>query len=136
MFEPFQEEPDEVPAPARPPPRRRILDIVEEAPPTPVRRLWSRPDAQAIHRVASRVGLVGPEQEPSRTVEVLRDLALQNGRDAEARLRLYRDIAQNACFDSEPACIRCPLRDSCLYHRSRQAERQKDRSPIRRLWRN
>ncbi len=126
---PATAEPEPVPAPRR----KRILDIVDE--PVVERRTWSAADAKAIHRVAVRIGLVGPDQEPARSVEALSELARNNGRDPGQRLRLYREIADSACFDSEPACIRCPLREQCLYHRNLVEERHKSRNPIRRLWR-
>lgn len=103
---------------------------------TKARTVWLLSDAREIHRVASRIGLVGPTQDPERTLQILSDLEMSLHRDPDTRLRLLRDIADNACFaETEPACIRCPLKDSCHYNRELREERQKTRSPIRRLWR-
>jgi DNA helicase HerA-like ATPase len=100
------------------------------------RTIWLLSDARDIHRVASRVGLVGATQDPERTVDIVSEIELSGNRDPDARLRLLREVADNACFeDREPACIRCPLAGSCLYHRELQGQRHKARSPIRRLWR-
>lgn len=100
------------------------------------RTVWLRSDAEEIHRVATRIGLVGTTQDPERTLQILSDLEMSLHRDPDTRLRLLRDIARSACFEeTEPACIRCPLKDSCLHHRDLQEERQKTRHPIRRLWR-
>ena len=133
----FTEDPPK-PATAPPAPRRQAapappsLDEMRTRP----RTIWLDSDAREIHRVASRIGLVGASQDPERTLQVLTDLEMSLHRDPDTRLRLLRDIADNACFaNSEPACIRCPLKESCLYHRDLQQERQKTRSPIRRLWR-
>jgi adenine-specific DNA glycosylase len=99
------------------------------------RQRWSATDAREIHRVAARIGLVGETQEPSRTLQIVADLEISHHRDPDARLRLLREIAENACLEDVPACIRCPLQASCHHHRVLQEERQKTRSPIRRLWR-
>lgn len=95
---------------------------------------WSHGDAKEIHRVAARIGLVGASQDPERTVEVVGDLEARLDRDPDARLRLLLEIAGDACDEAEPACIRCPMRSACQYHHTLQEERQKTRSPIRRLW--
>ena len=126
--------PDSVPPPtsrrAKPEPS---LDEMRTKP----RTVWLLSDAREIHRVASRIGLVGPTQDPERTPDILSDLEMSLHRDPDTRLRLLRDIADNACFaDTEPACIRCPLKDACLYNRElREERRQKTQNPIRRLWR-
>jgi uncharacterized protein len=120
------------PTPLAPPPRPNPLDAQWSR----ERTIWLSSDAREIHRVASRVGLVGAHQDPEKTLQILTDLELSLGRDPDERLRLLRDIADNACFSDEaPACIRCPLRDACHHHRALEEERQKTRSPIRRLWR-
>jgi len=121
------------PAPPTPPLRRRVADPgeIEER----VRTVWLANDAREIHRVASRIGLVGPQQDPERTLRILADLETSLRRDPDTRLRLLREVAEDACFaDREPACIRCPLRDSCLHHRTLVEERQRTRNPLRRLW--
>lgn len=99
------------------------------------RTVWLASDAQEIHRVAARVGLVGAHQQPERSIQIVCDLEVALHRDPDARLRLLREIADNACFEAEPACIRCPLRNACQYHQELEGQRQKSASPIRRLWR-
>ncbi len=99
------------------------------------RTVWMASDAQEIHRVAARVGLVGGHQPAERTLQIVSDLEMALNRDPDARLRLLREIADNACFEADPACIRCPLRAACQYHREIEGQRQKSASPIRRLWR-
>jgi hypothetical protein len=115
------------------PPRRLIPDDAFIA--TKARKSWSLSDAKEIHRVAARIGLVGPDQDPARTVAIVGDLEASHHRDPDARLRLLREIAENACLPETPACIRCPEQAACTFHRALQQERQKTRSSLRRLWR-
>ncbi|HUR61251.1 MAG TPA: ATP-binding protein [Candidatus Thermoplasmatota archaeon] len=118
---------------ASPRPRRLIADEAYLAP--KVRRTWGAKDAGEIHRVAARIGLVGPDQDPARSVAIVGDLEASHHRDPDERLRLLLEIADNACLPEVPACIRCPEQAHCLFHRALQQERQKTRSPLRRLWR-
>jgi DNA helicase HerA-like ATPase len=115
------------------PPRRLVPDDAFLAP--RLRKAWSAGDAREIHRVAARIGLVGPDQDPARTLAIVGDLEASHHRDPDARLRLLREIAENACLPEAPACIRCPEQAGCTFHRALQQERQKTRSPLRRLWR-
>jgi endonuclease III len=101
---------------------------------TKSRKTWSAVDAKAIHRVASRVGWVGATQSPQEAVRVLGDVEEQHHRDPDARLRLLREIADNACHEAAPACIRCPLSGGCLHQKSLQQQRQTAGQPARRLW--
>ncbi|HEX2065403.1 MAG TPA: ATP-binding protein [Candidatus Thermoplasmatota archaeon] len=114
-------------------PRRLLPDDVFLAP--RARQVWAPGEAREIHRVASRIGLVGPDQDPARTVAIVGDLESSHHRDPDARLRLLLEIAQNACHPEVPACIRCPEQAHCAFHRLLQQERQKTSSPLRRLWR-
>jgi hypothetical protein len=118
---------------ALPRPRRLVSDDAYLAPKS--RPSWSAGDARSIHRVAARIGLVGPDQDPARTVAIVADLESSHHRDPDERLRLLLEIAENACLPDEPACIRCPEQATCAFHRLLQQERQKTRSPLRRLWR-
>jgi hypothetical protein len=120
---------------AAPPQAPRRLPAVEAARREVRRNVWLDSDAREIHRVATRVGLVGPQQAPERTLQIVGDLETALHRDPDMRLRLLREIAENACFEVEPACIRCPLQNACQYHREIAGQRQKAGSPIRRLWR-
>jgi DNA helicase HerA-like ATPase len=138
VWKPIIPESQAGPAPEAPVKRtakaRRVLDVLRQDSELPPRSHWSMSDARAIHRVATRVGLVGATQDPGHTIDVLTDLANNNHRDPDVRLRMYREISENACHERDPACIRCPLKDQCLYHHQAQQERQKTRSPLRRLW--
>ncbi len=125
-------EPLPSPAPGRP----RRLPRVEEADrlTSKPRQSWSASDAKAIHRVASRVGWVGASQAPQDAVRVLGDVEESAHRDPDARLRLLREIADNACHEAAPACIRCPLSGACLHQQALKQQRQTSGSPVRRLW--
>jgi DNA helicase HerA-like ATPase len=100
----------------------------------PQRKAWAVADAREIQRVALRLGAVPAGQDPQRTLDVLWDLARAHHNDPDARLRLYREIAAHVCHPEQPACIRCPLKDHCAFYESQRQERQKTRSPLRRLW--
>ncbi|MEA3190419.1 MAG: hypothetical protein QOD77_1001 [Thermoplasmata archaeon] len=119
-------------APVAPAPRRLVAPEAELRP--KARATWLQSDAREIHRVAARIGIVGASQSPERSLEVLRDLEASFHRDPDERLRLLREVADNACHEEEPACIRCPMRDVCQFHRELVAERQKGRGAVRRLW--
>jgi len=101
----------------------------------PALRSWSKADKQHIHRVAARIGIVGQDQDPERTLSLLQRLPAQNGRTTEERIVLYHEIAHEVCFVEDPACIRCPMQEACQHHAKAKQERRKTRSPIRRLWR-
>ncbi len=106
------------------------------SPPTPepaAAPKWKKSDAAGIQRVAQRVGLV-EGRSPEDTIAFIQRLAIQNGRNPDMRVGLYAEIARNVCHDETPACIRCPLADSCQFHQRLQTERRKNRSGIRRLW--
>ncbi len=94
---------------------------------------WSKADAADIQRVAQRVGIV-EGRSANDTIAFIQRLAVQNGRNPDMRVGLYAEIGRNVCLDEAPACIRCPLADSCQYHQRLQTERRKNRSGIRRLW--
>ncbi len=129
----WREEPSAQEMPA---PRRLQAVAAARNMPARARTVWLTSDAQEIHRVASRVGLVGAHQLPERTLQIVSDLETALNRDPDARLRLLREIADNACFqETEPACIRCPLRTACQFHRDLEGQRQKSAGAIRRLWR-
>ncbi len=136
---PATEAPREAPvprpaAPASPP--------AAPKPPAAPRRLakadaptWSPKDAPAIQRVAERVGLVSTGRDPKATIAFIQRLAIQNGRDPEARAALYAEIGRNICHEDAPHCIACPMAEQCQHHQRAKQERKKSRSPIRRLWR-
>lgn len=90
-----------------------------------VPRHWTRPEQEAIHRVAARVGQVAPSQNPPRTVEILSELWRRQNVDAEGRLRVYLEVAEVACHPTDPHCARCPLQDSCQDRLRRVEERRK-----------
>ncbi len=116
---------------AQPPATPEVPEPAAEAPvalPT-----WGKGDAKAIQRVAQRVGIV-EGRSPDDTIAFIQRLAMQNGRNPDMRVGLYAEIARNVCYEEAPACIRCPLADSCQYHQRLQTERRKNRSGIRRLW--
>lgn len=95
---------------------------------------WSKDDAKQMERVAQRIGLVGRTVAGFDALRMVADLETSQGRDADRRLRTLREIAQTACFDEAPACIRCPERLACAYHAALQGQRKKDGN-VRRLWR-
>jgi DNA helicase HerA-like ATPase len=125
-----------------PPPREPELEFEAEAAPAPMpsvavppqRKAWAPADAKEIQRVALRLGAVPAGQDPQRTLDVLWDLAREHHNDPDGRLRLYREVAAHVCHAEQPACIRCPLKDHCAWHEAQRQERQKTRSPLRRLW--
>ncbi len=96
---------------------------------------WGPGDHEGIHRVASRIGLVGADRPPASTVDMIHSLALRNGRDPDQRLGMYAEIARTACTADQPACIRCPVKEQCEWQAQAATERHKSRSTIRRLWR-
>lgn len=100
----------------------------------PTRRAWTLSQAQLIHRVAGRIGMVSETQDPHDTVEQIAGHELRHHRSPDARLALYLEIAETTCHP-QPVCIRCPERAACQYQARLQAER-KPANPIRRLWRN
>lgn len=85
------------------------------------------------HRVARRAGLVGSD-DPNKTKTLLQDVALRQNKQQDYYLHHYAEIGISACHAESPTCIRCPLRDSCTFHKQLQAERQKARTGIKRLW--
>ncbi len=87
----------------------------------------------AAHRVATRVGVVGGD-DPRKTAQLLRESALSQRHNPDHFVRIYAEIGGSTCLDKQPACIRCPLRDQCQFHRQLEAERNKRRGGIRRLW--
>lgn len=95
---------------------------------------WSKKDAPGIHRVGARVGVVSARIGHDQALRQIEGLALRNGRDPDRRLALYAEIARRACHDENPACIRCPLRGPCEFHADLEAQRQKTRRGVRRLW--
>jgi uncharacterized protein len=137
----------EVEAPTRPPLRKSTpalpdwdLTPAPAAPmPTtaapPPRKSWPRTDAREIQRVAVRVGAVPPGQDPQRSLDVLWELAHEHDKDPDSQLRIYREVAANACHEV-PACIRCPLADHCAYNARLRQERHKSRNLLSRLWRS
>ncbi len=106
--------------------------VAEKQKPVPM-PTWSKQDAPDIHRVAHRVGIVGPTRDPEDTIGFIQRLARQNGRNPDMRVGLYAEIGRTVCGET-PICIRCPLKESCQHHEQIRTERQKSRSPIRRLW--
>jgi hypothetical protein len=129
----------------RAPPTEPVLEFEPESIPVwddkpaakPVslaRKAWNAADAREIQRVAVRLGAVPTGHDANRTLDVLWDLAREHDADPDERLRLYREVATHICHVEAPACIRCPLRDHCAYHLQLRQERQKTRSPLRRLW--
>jgi adenine-specific DNA glycosylase len=119
-------------------PAAPIWEIAQAEPETvevpAARKSWGAADAREIQRVAIRLGAAPPGQDPQRTLDVLFELAREHHKDPDAQLRLYREVAGNACHDGTPACIRCPLRAHCPFHAELQQERKRTRSPLRRLW--
>ncbi len=105
--------------------------------PTPPKEVplpsWKKSDAPGIQRVAQRVGLV-EGRSPEDTIAFIQRLAIQNGRNPDMRVGLYAEISRNVCHEEAPACIRCPLADSCQFHQRLRTERKKNRGGIRRLW--
>lgn len=120
------------PAPLWTPPMPEPEPVVIMAP----RKSWTGADAREIQRVALRLGAAPAGQDPQRTLDVLYDLAREHHREPDTQLRLYREIATNACHIEAPACIRCPLRSHCAFHATLEQERRKTRGPLRRLWGN
>ncbi|MHB8632368.1 MAG: helicase HerA domain-containing protein [Thermoplasmatota archaeon] len=98
------------------------------------RRSWSLTEAQEIHRVASRIGMVASEQDGEASIEQISGHEIRAGRAPDSRLALYLEIARNACHVDQPACIRCPERGRCQFQRTLQ-EQRKAPSLVRRLWR-
>lgn len=117
---------DLVPTPAAP------LPSVATPPP---RKSWGLTDAREIQRVGVRVGAVPAGQDAQRSLDVLWELAREHHKDPDSQLRLYREVAANACHEV-PACIRCPLADHCAYNARLRQERHKSRNLLSRLWRN
>ena len=113
---------------------RRLPALDESELAAKPRLKWSAADAKLIHRVASRVGWVGVTQSPSESVRVLGDVEAGAHRDPDARLRLLREVADNACHEAAPACIRCPFSGQCLHERALKQQRQTGGAPARRLW--
>ncbi len=108
--------------------------------PAPAPRRIAKPtkaQATGLHRVVSRIGIVGGD-DPDRSLTVVRNIAVQNGRDPDARVADYVTIAETVCSEAAPRCIQCPLRDHCQFHarmkQEREKERKNGRSIIRRLW--
>ncbi len=104
-------------------------------PVAPPRKSWPLTEAREIQRVAVRLGAVPAGQDPQRTLDTLWDLAKEHQKDPDSQLRLYLEVASNACHE-EPACIRCPLADHCAYHARVRQERHKSRNLLSRLWRS
>ncbi|MEK6985766.1 MAG: DUF87 domain-containing protein [Candidatus Thermoplasmatota archaeon] len=128
----LEPEPRPTPAPAARP--RRLAKVDADELTSKPRAAWSATDARAIHRVAARVGWIGATTGPAEAVRILADLEESQHRDPDARLRLLREIADNACHEAAPACVRCPLSGSCLHQRALKQQRQTGGAPVRRLW--
>ncbi|MEK6976371.1 MAG: ATP-binding protein [Candidatus Thermoplasmatota archaeon] len=103
--------------------------------PAPPRKSWPLTDAREIQRVATRVGAVPAGQDPQRSLDVLWELAREHHKDPDSQLRIYREVAGNACHEV-PACIRCPLADHCAYNAKLRTDRHKSRNLLSRLWRS
>ena len=131
-------------APLRAPLRRAATPLpdwdlapmpAEPLPKVTPRKSWPLTDAREIQRVGVRVGAVPAGQDAQRSLDVLWDLAREHHKDPDSQLRLYREVAANACHEV-PACIRCPLADHCAYHAKVRQERHKSRNLLSRLWRS
>lgn len=137
----------EMEAPTRPPTRRAPLPLPDwdlapmpAAPmpsvaPAPPRKSWPLTDAREIQRVGVRLGAVPAGQDPQRSLDVLWELAHEHHKDPDSQLRVYREVAANACHEV-PACVRCPLADHCAYNAKLRTDRHKSRNLLSRLWRN
>lgn len=101
----------------------------------PPRKSWGLTEARQIQRVGTRLGAIPEGQETQRSLDALWELAKEHHKDPDSQLRLYLEVAANACHD-EPACIRCPLADHCAYHARVRQERHKSRNLLSRLWRS
>jgi endonuclease-3 len=71
-----------------------------------------------VHRIAGRLGLLGPRVSPARAHAILRP-AVPEGRHLELHLNLIR-LGRELCRARAPRCPQCPLRSLCE-HRRRQA---------------
>lgn len=104
-------------------------------PVAPPRKSWGLTEARQIQRVGVRLGAIPEGQDAQRSLDALWELAREHHKDPDSQLRLYLEVAANACLD-EPACIRCPLADHCAYHARVRQERHKSRNLLSRLWRS
>lgn len=111
----------------------RVTKPATSTPIEPIKKVLSPEIIVNAHRVARRAGLVGSD-DPNRTKTLLQDVALRQSKSQDYYLHFYADIGIKACHAEAPACIRCPLRAECTFHKQLQDERSKARTGIKRLW--
>jgi len=69
-----------------------------------------------VHRVAQRVGMIGPKVSVERSHKLLLE---QLPNDALVLLNFHKHnywLGQHICFFSKPNCARCPLKGFCNYY--------------------
>ncbi|MBG8552747.1 endonuclease III domain-containing protein [Hymenobacter guriensis] len=69
-----------------------------------------------VHRVAQRVGMIGPKVSTEKAHHVLLELL---PKDAAGLLNFHKHnywLGQHICFFAKPDCPRCPLKGFCNYY--------------------
>ena len=70
--------------------------------------------AEHVHRVANRLGWVSTAT-PDETIEILSREAKKMKEDPFKYLQSLAKLGEKYCHESNPLCIKCPMREKCRY---------------------
>jgi len=98
-------------APAPPPqPKEHVAE-------KPVKKNNVTEKARAVNRVAKRLGWVDTD-DPDKTIELLTEEALKMKENVYKYLDSLAQLGKNFCYETDPKCIKCPMKDGCRYRAS------------------
>ena len=78
--------------------------------------------AKMVHRVAKRLGWV-ETNEPDETIKALSKEAEKMKENVYKYLESLAQLGQKYCSESDPQCIKCPMKDGCRFRASRNEKK-------------
>jgi DNA helicase HerA-like ATPase len=74
--------------------------------------------ARRVNRVANRLGWVDTD-DPDKTIELLTEEAQKMKENVYKYLDSLAQLGKNFCHETDPSCIKCPMKDECRYRSTR-----------------
>ena len=82
-----------------------------------VKEIKSTDKAVWVNRVAKRLGWVSTD-DPDATIKILTEEAEKMNENVYKYLESLASLANKFCHETNPECIRCPMKDGCEYRNS------------------
>ena len=77
-----------------------------------------------VTRVAKRLGWVSTD-DPDEAINTLTKEAEKMKENVYKYLESLANLGRNFCYENQPSCIKCPMKDGCKYRTSHGMDKKK-----------